>query len=43
VVPGPPSTPVKIGLFSMNTGPCSDAAGMREIAQLAEELGYDSL
>src|SRR2546430_10256800 len=34
---------MQIGLFSMNTGACADPAGAIEVAQAAEQLGYDSL
>jgi probable F420-dependent oxidoreductase len=34
---------MKLGLFSMNFGPCADPAVQVRIAQLAEELGYESL
>jgi probable F420-dependent oxidoreductase len=34
---------VEIGLCNMNGGPCSTPGGAVRIAQLAEELGYESL
>lgn len=34
---------MKIGLFSMTTGPCTEPEALREVGRLAEELGYDSL
>jgi probable F420-dependent oxidoreductase len=34
---------VKIGLFSMNMDACSRPDAMREIARLAEDLGYESV
>jgi probable F420-dependent oxidoreductase len=34
---------MKLGLFSMNFGPCADPTVQVRIAQLAEELGYESV
>jgi probable F420-dependent oxidoreductase len=37
------SDQMKLGLFSINSGPCSWPEGALHIALLAEELGYESL